>query len=98
VRDEVRPLPGARTGLVGIRALDKHGDHLVLLGEPLRAITGDPVIAAQTVVDDLLTVGLDEPVGASRTSSVTGPPLNPALVEIVERRRLWPGADQPGWR
>jgi hypothetical protein len=21
--------------------------------------------------------------------------LNPALVEIVERRRLWPGADQP---
>jgi hypothetical protein len=33
-----------------------------VLGEPLRAITGDPVIAAQAAVDDLLAVGHDEPV------------------------------------
>jgi hypothetical protein len=67
---EIRRLPGAWTGLVGIRALDEHGDHLVL------AFGTEPGVAAQAVVDDLLADGLDESVGGQPLERrVEGPGL-----------------------
>lgn len=40
-----------------------------LHGEPLRVVAGDPVVAAQAAVDDLVVIGLDEPFGGEPVES-----------------------------